>query len=346
MIKPVEPGIYIDTNSGIYIIRKSKKGKAPLWHSTGEKSIKAARSMKDAIIAEWLNNKPKGTRRPFSELFDEGERIKSTKSWKTLKSYQDTCKHLRPWFDANCTFIDQWDGTTWDKYIIDQRAKNPKRKLKHDREILTFILNLGRKKDWPIKYSVLRKPDSATEAGRYVTDEEIERLIEHSPTENLRFQIQLAAKVGMRLNEILQLSWDRVDLKGGWITLYAEHTKTKRKRFVPIPNDLLPEFKKRFEEKESIFVFPGNGTKSKPVSKHQTAWDHCREDAKVSCRFHDLRHRAITDMLAAGISETDVSKITGASPMVISRIYHHLRTDTLERVRNLSCGKFVGKKQK
>jgi integrase len=178
--------------------------------------------------------------------------------------------------------------------------------------------------------------------GRYVSDDEIERLIQHAPTKNLRFQIQLAAKVGMRLNEILQLSWDRIDLKGAWITLYAEHTKTKRKRFVPIPNDLLPEFKKRFQEKDGIFVFPANGTKSKPVSKHQSAWDTCREKAKVSCRFHDLRHRAITDMLAAGISETDVSKITGASPMIIARVYHHLRTDTLERVRNLSCGKFVG----
>lgn len=346
MIKPAERNIYLDTESGIYIIRKFKKGKDPLWHSTGERSIKAARAMKDEVIANWLGNRPKSTRRLFSQLFDDVLQVKATKAAKTYKSANDAIKHLRPWFEENCTFIDQLNEATWEKYIVAQRQKNKTRQLKHDREILTFTLNLGRKKDWIHKIFPLRKPDSPKEAGRYVSDDEIERLIEHAPTNNLRFHIQIAAKMGMRKTEILALSWDRVDLKGAWLTLYAENTKTKKKRFVPIPDDLLPEFKKRFDEKEGIFVFPANGTLSRPVGSHKSAWDTCRENAKVECRFHDLRHRAITDMLAAGISETDVSKITGASPIVIARIYHHLRTDTLERVRNLSCGKFVGKENK
>lgn len=342
MIKPVERNIYLDTESGVYIIRKFKKGKAPLWHSTGERSIKAARSIKDQVIADWLGNRDKGTRRLFSDLFYEAIRVKKTKSIKTYWSAEQTIRnHLKPWFETNCAFIDQLNEATWEKYIIAQREINKTRQLKHDREILTFVLNLGRKKEWITKVFQLRKADTPKEVGRYVFDKEIDALLRHAPTENLKFQIRIAVKMGMRLNEILQLSWDRVDLKDGWVTLYAEHTKTKKKRFIPIPDDLLPEFKRRSLDKDGIFIFPANGTNSKPVSKHQTAWDNCRTKAKVSCRFHDLRHRAITDMLAAGVSETDVSKITGVSPLVISRIYHHLRSDTLERVRNLNCGKFV-----
>lgn len=346
MIKPVERNIYLDTESGIYIIRKFKKGKDPLWHSTGERSIKAARSLKDQVIANWLGDRPKGSRRYFSDLFDAVLAVKATKSDATYKSAVDQIKNLKPWFTDHCTFIDQFNEATWESYIIAQRAKNPNRRLSHDREILNFTLGLGRKKDWIQKVYTLRKADTPRAGGRYLTDEEIERMVKHAVTDDLRFQIQIAAKMGMRKMEILALSWDRIDLKGGWITLYAEHTKTKRSRFVPIPDDLLPEFKRRASKKEGIFLFPAKGIPNRHVGTHQTALASTLKKAKVKCHFHELRHRALTDMLAAGVSETDVEKITGASPLVIKRVYHHLRRDTLERVRNLSCGKFVGKKKK
>lgn len=345
-VKPVEKNIYIDTESGIYIIRKFKKGKEPLWESTGETSIKAARSMKDDIIARWIGDRPKSKRKAFNDLFDDVIAIKKTKSWKTAKSAEDQISNLRPWFQEHCPFLDQWNEATWEKYILYQREHKPKRRLKHDREILIFTLNLARKKGLLTQVYTLRKSDSRREIGKYYEDSEIRALLKHSPTDNLKFQILIAIKMGMRLSEILHLSWDRVDLKTGIITLYSEHTKTRQKRFVPIHGDLLAEFKTRWADKDSIFLFPNPHDSTRPVGNNYSAWCTAREKSGVTGRFHDLRHRAMTDMLAGGLSDTDVSKITGASPEVIRRIYHHLRRDVLDKVRSLNCGKFVEKSKK
>lgn len=341
-IKPVERNIYLDIASGIYIVRKFKKGKDPLWESTGEKSIKAARAAKDAIIARWLGDRPKTSRRMMLDLFDEVLRIKKTKSWKTFASAETQIKnHLRPWFSEYAPFLDQFNESVFEKYIQFQCDKNSKRRLKHDREILMFTLNLARKKGLIQQSFSLRKADAKREIGKYYSDEEITTLLSRA-TPDLHFQILIAIKMGMRLGEILGLSWDRINLTNGFITLHPENTKTRRKRFVPIHNDLLAEFQSRYDAAKKIFVFPSPHGLPTHVSSNKTAWNTARTSKPpVKGRFHDLRHRAMTDMLAAGISETDVSKITGASPEIIKRVYHHIRKDTLEQMRNLNCGKFV-----
>lgn len=345
-VKPVERNLYLETESGLYIVRKYKKGKTPLWESTGERSIKAARVKKDEIIARWLGTDRKGKRVSFAELFDEAVKIKGTKEFKTAQSAELHVRlHLKPWFESKCTFLDEFNEATWERYILAQRDKG-KRRLKHDRELLVFTLTLARKKGIIQKTFDLRKPDPPRTVGRYIEDEEIERLIAHAPTDDLRFQIQIAAKMAMRKTEILHLGWDRVDLKRGMITLNPEDVKTQRKRMVPIHSDLMAEFERRRAGAKHLWVFPSPIDPSRPVDTNKSAWDTCRTAAGVQCRFHDTRHKGITDMLAAGIPSPVVSKITGASEVVMKRIYHHLRLDDLELVRNLNRGKFVGDNKK
>lgn len=348
MIKPVEPNIYLDDESGVFIIRKSKKGLEPLWKSTHSTSIKFARAVKDDYIREWLGSEPKRKLRfSFKSIFAETLQIKNTKSYKTGETAETVLRlHLGPWFEQKCPFLDQFNAGTWETYILDQHAINKNRRLKHDRETLIFALTLARKKGLIKEIYSLRNPDEKREVGKYFEDEDIEALIEHAPTEDLRFQILIAVKLGMRLREILHLSWDRIDLKRGIISLQPEDNKTRRKRFIPIHTDLMPLLNARRDAADSLWLFPSPIDSNRPVDTNKHAWETCRRLAKVSGRFHDLRHKAITDMLAAGIPSADVTKICGASQTVIDRIYHHLRKDVLESFRNLNCGKFVGAKIK
>lgn len=346
-ISPVERNLYRDSASGIYIVRKFKKGKRPLYESTGERALKAARAKRDVIISRWLGSERKGKRIDFRDLFDEVVKIKETKSWKTGQSAElHVRRHLKPWFETQCAWLDEFNEATWERYILAQREKSKTRLLKHDREILVFTLTLARKKGLISKIFELRKPDARRTIGRYVEDSEVERLLQASPTGDLVFQILIAAKMGMRLREILHLGWDRVDLARGFITLNPENVKTQMKRVVPIHADLADEFARRFGERKKLWLFPSPHDGSRPVDSNKSAWMTAMRESGVKCRFHDLRHKAITDMLAAGIPSPVVSKITGASEQVMQRIYHHLRADDLERVRRLNCGKFVGDFQK
>src|SRR5256885_12232772 len=47
----------------------------------------------------------------------------------------------------------------------------------------------------------------------------------------------LALNTGCRKNELLKLSWDRVDLKANVLRLEGEHTKSGKRRAVPLRSE-------------------------------------------------------------------------------------------------------------
>jgi len=73
---------------------------------------------------------------------------------------------------------------------------------------------------------------------------QFEDLQAHS-AEYLRPIILVAYATGMRLDEILGLTWDRADLKGGFIRLKGEDTKSGEGRLIPL--DLFPGLRDMFK---------------------------------------------------------------------------------------------------
>ena len=71
------------------------------------------------------------------------------------------------------------------------------------------------------------------------------------PSLHLRRIIVCAYETGMRAGEIKKLTWDKVDLKTGFIRLAAEDTKTNEKRAIPISpalQEILEEIRKEQRE--------------------------------------------------------------------------------------------------
>lgn len=72
---------------------------------------------------------------------------------------------------------------------------------------------------------------------RVLSREEFARLMDAAPT-HLKPILLIAYHTGMRKGEILNLMWDRVDLKGGVIRLRPEDTKTQEGRIIPLTKEL------------------------------------------------------------------------------------------------------------
>lgn len=87
----------------------------------------------------------------------------------------------------------------------------------------------------------LYKEDNARETA--LNEEEYQRLLAVAPP-HLQRLIICAYETGMRAREIVSLSWDKVDLKIGFIRLAAEDTKTNEKRAIP----LSPRLRETLEE--------------------------------------------------------------------------------------------------
>lgn len=197
-------------------------------------------------------------------------------------------------------------------------------------------------------------PLSAEEIGRLL------RVISGQPVEPI---ILLAVTTGMRIGEISGLTWSDIDLESGRIDLrfqtqfdkgkgmvLTELKTDKSRRSVDVPERVLGILREHRREQvelrlrtsgwEGDFVFcrevAQHGGRSSTVMKsiwaplpHITirGWFKraLKEAGLPSVRFHDLRHTAVSLLLAEGVPLHEVSKIVGHSSIqVTSDIYGHL----------------------
>ncbi len=172
---------------------------------------------------------------------------------------------------------------------------------------------------------------------------------------------------GMRLGELLALTWDRVDLDGGSLrvagstahlagrTLMWGPKNRSSVRVVPIAAPLVPVLSaQRLRQRElrlaagaawdgswGDLVFTnriGNPLIGSTVT-HQFK-DRLRTAGLPDRRFHDLRHGAATLWLAAGVDLKTVSALLGHSNIattanVYTGVLDSLRRDAVDRMANL-----------
>lgn len=102
---------------------------------------------------------------------------------------------------------------------------------------------------------------------RYLTEEEAQKLIKAcSPA--LQPIVFTSLNTGMRLNEILSLTWDHVRLDSSiepYIELEA--TKNNKKRFIPLNDDMI-SLMKTLQGKHPVYVFIGQ--RGKPLHDIRT----------------------------------------------------------------------------
>lgn len=84
-------------------------------------------------------------------------------------------------------------------------------------------------------------PPNPDKSWKFVTREELGRLLAACPNDGWRALLGLCRLAGLRRGEALHLPWTGVDLDAWKITVFAQ--KTKRKRTLPIDPDLAPLLK-------------------------------------------------------------------------------------------------------
>jgi integrase len=122
----------------------------------------------------------------------------------------------------------------------------------------------------------------------------------------------------MHLGEILDLTWDKVDLKSRFILLEIEDTEDKEARDIPSGDEFYIVFKgiPRNIHDNHVFLNRGN-----PMKDIKTALERACGDVgivygrfkKDGFIFHDLRHTFNTNMRKAGVPESVIMVITGHS---------------------------------
>lgn len=158
----------------------------------------------------------------------------------------------------------------------------------------------------------------------------------------------LLTSAGMRRSEILGLTWDRVDLDAGTLTIAASRvvvaggTDTgdpkswRSRRTLRLPDDVLAALRslKAAQARERLAIgetWPDtglvavreDGTPIRPETYSAEFTRLVREAGLPVIRLHDARHTAASVLLASGFSPVAVAKWLGHDPALTLRVYGH-----------------------
>ena len=135
-----------------------------------------------------------------------------------------------------------------------------------------------------------------------------------------------------RSEEILGLTWDRVDLEKGRIFLPGALTKNGQDREVPL-TPLLKRALQQLRERGGVtrisgLVFQKDGRKLSHT--YRIVQELCREQEIEDFVFHDLRHCAVTNLADAGVDTETIMKIVGHSSVEMFLRYRTVKAEQLD----------------
>ncbi len=187
----------------------------------------------------------------------------------------------------------------------------------------------------------------ANARNRVLTKAEYEALLAQSP-KHLKDLLVTGYWTGMRKGEIINLLWDRIDLKGNFIHLEASDTKEGKAKSVPIGEELYKVLSKLPRPILGGHVFLYN---SKPIrNRFETALKRAcgkagivwGREVKGGFVFHDLRHTFVTNMRKAGVDRDVRAAIVGHAIKDMQGRYDEVDDqDKLAAIRQLESYRFT-----
>lgn len=173
---------------------------------------------------------------------------------------------------------------------------------------------------------------------------------------------------GMRLNEIINLTWRNVDLSAKVITVGDDKftTKGRNQRYIPISDEAfeilrsIENEKQKGNQKVRLITLARNASNTH-FNKNEFVF--CKKDGSKYCgnyvsrkfknaciatemneaiHFHSLRHSFASNLVQKGVPLYTIKELLGHSSISTTEIYSHLNMDSLRE----AIAKFDGRNTK
>ena len=162
---------------------------------------------------------------------------------------------------------------------------------------------------------------------RFLDDDERQKLLnacKESSTDILYMCAILAMSTGMRQGELMNLNWQDVNLKEGFLILHK--TKNGTRRRVPLSGlglSLLYEHSK-IRRIDTTLLFPSKLNAQKRTNI-RAAFEYAMIRADVKdFKWHDLRHCAASYLAMNGASLAEIAEVLGHKTLSMVKRYAHL----------------------
>lgn len=205
-------------------------------------------------------------------------------------------------------------------------------------EIISKAFNMAIDNEWisknPIKKNM--KFSQKNYVVRSLSADEEKRLMEVLSVpeyEYLKGIVIVALNTALRRQNILDLTWEQIDLTGRVIEI--TENKSNKHIFKPINDTLLQYFQGIPEESRvgDVFINPITGRKCKEIKR---AWKTVKEKANITnFRFHDLKHTVGTRLAKQGVPIPVIKEVLDHSDIKTTMRYVHTADKQILSAMNL-----------
>jgi integrase len=136
--------------------------------------------------------------------------------------------------------------------------------------------------------------------------------------------ILLILNTGLRRNEALSLTWEKIKLQDNpHLTVHWKVAKSQKSRHIPLNKtavDYLQKWRDQTSDKGLVFHRDG-----KQMHDIRTSWKNLMKRAKIeNFRFHDLRHDFASQLVINGVDLYRVKELLGHASIEMTQRYAHL----------------------
>jgi integrase len=298
--------------------------------STGTRNKKEAEK-----IAEVMESKARldhALDRPQTRTFEEVMEQFLSYSKENKRSYNkdvERANTLKTYF-KKCT-VNELKREDIRSYIAKRQKSVSNSTINRELSLFSAAINYcNNQLEWQLPNKItgqkLKEPSGRV---RWITREEAKQLIaaaEQSKADYLTDFIKLGLNTGMRVNEILSLTWDNVDLKNKLIVL--EETKSGKRESIPLNQSAYTLLVNRKQQNATRYVFSNKqGERIGSVKKaFKTA---CVAAGINNFRMHDMRHTCAAWLVTKGVPLIVVRDLLRHSNIKTTEIYAHLAPETV-----------------
>lgn len=342
---------YREKDKGIQFII-SYKDSLGKWKQKSKQGFKTKREAK--IAADVALSKLKQNENLSSEFegitFGEfsKEYLEHTKLYREYKTIQSTQTVLNRFTELNDIELSKITNLHIQK-IVDKlsiEGLNPNT-IKYYLKKLTIIFNAA-KNQYNIISTVPTKNIKTSKSKdinkRALTESEVTKLLESLENTKYYLLIFIAVNTGMRLGEILGLTWNDIDFKNNIISVNKQWKKLKdgswgfgelktknSNRLIPISKSVskvLIKFKNIINIDNRVVEFKKKDSVISVLNK-------LLKKQGYDITIHELRHTYATKLIANGLDFKTVANILGHDVKETIKTYSHVNDDMLSRAKNL-----------
>lgn len=182
-------------------------------------------------------------------------------------------------------------------------------------------------------------PKTDSKLPTYMSLLELQKLFRFLEQDNSRMAMRnhllfkLLATTGMRRSEIVEITWEQIDLSNNTIRIYG---KGKKERLLPLHPMVVPLIKSYMESLEEYQLHPSqpvflnkNGKKLNPRGLHKIFKEILQKAGLPPTRFsiHHLRHTFATLLIQENKENVDlrtVQELLGHESLVTTQVYTHV----------------------